>query len=114
MADQEGEVELLEDGGGDYGGVVGLGGGGVGVRRCGGVFDAVGAVRLRVRAPVRLDGGGVGGGRGRGGEDGAAFRADAFLRREERRGDRGRLAVGRDEVVGYILDEEAFALPSGK
>lgn len=106
VADQEGEVEPLEDGGRDDGRVVRLGGGDV--------FHAVGAVRLRVRAPVRLDGGGVGGGRGRGGEDGAALRADTFLRREERRGDRGRLAVGRDEVVGYILDEEAFALPSGK
>ena len=118
VADQEGEVELPEDGGGDDGRVVGLGGRGVGVGWLGDVLGAVGAVRglqtVRVRAPVALDGGGVGGGRGRGGEGRAALRADAFLGAEERGGDRGWCAVGRDEVVRYVLDEEAFALLSGK
>ncbi len=60
VADQEGEVELLEDCGWEHGGVVWLGGRGVGVRR----FEC-----CTVRAPVCLDGGGVGGGRCRGCED---------------------------------------------
>lgn len=85
VTDQEGEVELVEDGGRNDGGVVGLGGRGVGVRRFGGVFRAAGPVR--VRDPVDLDGGGVGGGRSRIGETGAAVRADTFLSAEERRGD---------------------------
>lgn len=85
VADQESEVELVKDGGRDDGGVVGLGGRGVGVRRLGGVFRAAGPVR--VRDPVDLDGGGVGGGRSRIGEIGAAVRADTFLGAEERRGD---------------------------
>ena len=112
MADQKGKVELAQDGGGDHGGVSRLGGGGVGVRRLGGVLDAVGAVDAR--APVRRDGGGVRGGRGRGGRDRVAGGADTFLGGEQRGRDRGRLAVGRDEVVGDVLDEEAFALLAGK
>ncbi len=112
VTDQEGEVELVEDGGRDDGGVVGLGGRGVGVRRLGGVFRVAGPVRGR--APVGLDGGGVGGGRSRSGETGAAFRADTFLGAEERRGDRGRFAVGRDEVVGDVFDKKALALLWGE
>lgn len=108
-------MELLQDGCRDDGRVEGLGGRGVGVWWFGGGVGAVrGGAPVRVRVPVGLDGGGVGGGRGRGCEDGAGGCADAFLGGEERGGDRGWLAVRRDEVVGYVFDEEAFALLSGK
>ena len=98
VADQEGEVELLEDSRWNHGRVVWLRGGGVGIRRCGDC--AVGPVRT----PVGLDGGGVGGGRSRGRQDRAVLCADALLSGQERGGDGGRFAVRRDEIVGNVLD----------
>lgn len=107
VADEEGEVEALEDLTWHNGGVLRLRTGFVGERRAlrgrvqidSAVLGAVDAVEtFETEAALLVE---------------LGFGTDAALDVHERRGDTWGLVFGRDEVVGHVLDEDPLALRNG-